>query len=305
MHCEKISLHEDRDDVTLTTYVLDDSSEMVPGRCRPAILICPGGAYLGCSDREAEPVAMAFAAMGYHAFVLRYSVYFDDGFEPIDPEKDYPVRMRSVHPGPMRDIGQAMLAIHKRAKDWLVDPEKIVLCGFSAGGHNCAMYSVYWNRPPILDHFGQTPHKLRPAAAILGYPLSDYEHMKASTAGDEDAEGIFRMANLALFGTPEPDPDLLRQASPARLVHADTAPMFIWSTAADALVPVSQSTLMAHALAEQGIPFELHIFEDGPHGLSTATQSSAGSPDQVDLNAAKWLPLCQNWLAKRFALRLG
>ena len=87
MDVQVIKLYENRDDVTLTTYVLADSKEMLNGKARPAVLICPGGAYISCSDREAEPVAMAFAAMGYHAFVLRYSVYgeqvFATGFDKM------------------------------------------------------------------------------------------------------------------------------------------------------------------------------------------------------------------------------
>ena len=74
MKTEIIKLYDNRSDVTLTTYVLQDSPEMLDGKTRPAILICPGGAYINCSDREAEPVAMKFASMGYHTFVLRYSV---------------------------------------------------------------------------------------------------------------------------------------------------------------------------------------------------------------------------------------
>ena len=81
MKSEVIYLYKDRTDVTLTTYVLDDSREMLNGGKRPAVLICPGGAYLSCSDREGEPVAMAFAAMGYHAFVLRYSTYGEEAFK--------------------------------------------------------------------------------------------------------------------------------------------------------------------------------------------------------------------------------
>lgn len=73
-----IFLDEHNDNVKLTTYVLDDSSELLDGKKRPAIIICPGGAYLNCSDREAEPVALRFASMGYHAFVLRYHVFLND-----------------------------------------------------------------------------------------------------------------------------------------------------------------------------------------------------------------------------------
>ncbi len=75
MITETIKLIEEREDVTLTTYVWGDSPELLKGKARPAVLICPGGGYFSCCDREAEPVAFAFAAMGYHTFVLRYSVY--------------------------------------------------------------------------------------------------------------------------------------------------------------------------------------------------------------------------------------
>ena len=75
MHYEEVALYEGREDVRLSSYILDDSVEMLDGGKKGAVLVCPGGAYLYCSDREGEPVAMAFAAMGYHAFVLRYSVY--------------------------------------------------------------------------------------------------------------------------------------------------------------------------------------------------------------------------------------
>ena len=75
MLTEIIKLYEDRNDVTLTTYVIAEKGELHAQGKRPAVLICPGGAYMNCSDREAEPVALKFASMGYHAFVLRYSVY--------------------------------------------------------------------------------------------------------------------------------------------------------------------------------------------------------------------------------------
>ena len=75
MYCEKIELYKGRKDVTLTTYVWDDAPDLLNGKDRPAVIVCPGGAYLNLSDKEGEPVALAFANMGYHAFVLKYSVY--------------------------------------------------------------------------------------------------------------------------------------------------------------------------------------------------------------------------------------
>ena len=135
MITKTIQLYENRPDVTLTTYLLSDSPELLNGKKRPAVLVCPGGAYLNCSDREAEPVALRFAAMGYHAFVLRYSTYFEGKPSPFPLPKSMEVNPHSVYPGPMRDIGKAFLTIRAHAEEWLVDVERIAICGFSAGGH--------------------------------------------------------------------------------------------------------------------------------------------------------------------------
>lgn len=304
MICEKTFLHEGREDVSLTTYVLDDSPEMLNGKRRPAVLVCPGGAYLSCSDREGEPIAMAFAAMGYHAFVLRYSVYSEGKAGMIDPTRKMEPKPHCVFPNPMRDIGRALLHIRDNAEKWLVDEARIAICGFSAGAHNCAMYSMYWNRPEVAGFFGGDAQRLRPAAAILAYTLGDYVFMKGKSAGDPMAEGMFAASNTAFLGAPEADDALLEKVSPARQVSGDTPPMFLWATSADSLVPVQHTTLLATALANQGTPFELHVFEEGAHGLAAATQASAAALSQVDGNAAKWVGLCEAWLQKRFALDL-
>jgi len=299
---EKIFLHENRNDVTLTTYVLDDSHEMLADKSRGAVLICPGGAYLGCSDREAEPVAMAFAAMGYHAFVLRYSVYtdgssFPDFSQPILPKE------HCIFPNPMLDIAKAMLYIRSKATTWLVDTDKIAICGFSAGGHNCAMYSVYWNKPLVTELFNVPAEQLRPAASILCYPVTDYLLMKSNASSDPMAQGLFKIANIAYFGTDNPDDALMEQVSPARLVNEHTPPTFLWTTYEDKLTPPIQATAMAHALAIANIPFELHVFEEGPHGLSLSTAATSGNKSMIDNNAAKWIDLCAEWLKN--ALRLS
>ena len=304
MLSERIYLIEGRKDVSLTTYIMDDAQEMLNGKKRGAVIICPGGAYLGCSEREGEPVAMAFAAMGYHAFVLRYSVYNDSSDKSFGFSKNMPARERSVFPNPMYDIGRAMLHIRKNAGAWHIDTGKIAVCGFSAGGHNCAMYSVSWNKPVLTGYFATDADMLRPAACILGYPVTDYTSMKSPANSDPAAEGLYRASNVALMGTAEAAEDMLLKVSPARLVDESAPPMFIWSTCEDQLVPVQQSVLMTLALAEKGIPFETHIFEKGPHALSTATQASASSANEINDDAAKWVGLCDAWLKKRFAFEL-
>lgn len=129
--------------VTLTAYLLDSSPEMEHMGKRGAVLVCPGGAYSFCSDREAEPIAMHFLAMGYNAFVLRYSL-----------------KENSIFPQPLDDADEAMAMIFDNAKEWNTDVEKIAVCGFSAGGHLAASIG--------------TMAKIRPAGMILAYPcISD------------------------------------------------------------------------------------------------------------------------------------
>ncbi len=126
---------------TLTVYLPDKSKEMPQMDIRAGILVIPGGAYAFCSDREAEPVALAYLAKGYAAFVLRYTVGRDMGY-------DFSM--------PMADADEAMKIICDNAEEWGVDKGKIAAVGFSAGGHLCAALA--------------TMGKIRPAASILVYP---------------------------------------------------------------------------------------------------------------------------------------
>jgi acetyl esterase/lipase len=303
MITKTIQLYENRPDVTLTTYVLADSPELLNGKKRPAVLVCPGGAYMSCSDREGEPVALRFAAMGYHAFVLRYSTYNNGKPGMFIPQGKMPVNPNSLFPAPMRDIGKAFLTIHAHAEEWLVDTDKIAICGFSAGGHNCAMYSVYWQDPLISEYFDEKPAMFKPAAAILGYAVLDYRLMFGLIT-DPMAQVISDAASIAFMGTTTPSAELLETISANLHVSKNTPPTFLWATAGDALVPAENTTRMATALAQAGVPFEVHVFEQGPHGLSLSDQSTAGSLLDINADGEKWIELAGAWLKKRFALQV-
>lgn len=303
MYIKTIKLYEDREDVTLTTYVLADSEELLNGRKRPAVIICPGGAYLGCSDREAEPVAIKFASMGYHAFVVRYSTYMEGKMGVPDASKEFPVKEFCVYPAPLRDLGKSMLIVREHAQEWLVDTDKIAVCGFSAGAHNAAMYATNWHTPVLSEFFHEEPEMFKPAAAILGYTLSDYILMNKMPKNPIE-EQLFTASSIALLGEAKPNDQRLIEVSPARHVTDQTPPIFLWATAADSLVPVQHTLCMAQALATAHIPFEVHVFEEGMHGLSLATQASAGAKNQIDTAAAKWTDLVEVWLEKRFALEM-
>ncbi len=302
---KSIKLYPDREDLTLTTYILKDSPEMLAGKKRPAVLVCPGGGYMNCSDREAEPVALKFASMGYHALVLRYSTY-SSGAAGIDPSSVKQPNPETAHPAPVRDIGKAFLIIHENAEDWLLDTEKIAVCGFSAGAHNCAMYSVYWDKPLIKDFFNAPPEKLKPAAAILAYGMYNYHLMAKPLKNEKDpfAAEMRRAANIAFFATADPSDEALDAASPVQHVSESTPPCFLWATTEDTLVPVQNTCEMSAALAGAEIPFEVHIFEKGPHGLSLSNQASASSKYECNQSVEAWTEAVEKWLSNRFSLPL-
>ena len=293
-------LEENNPDVRLTTYVLDSPELMAVGP-RPAVLVLPGGGYFSCSDREAEPVALAFATMGYHAFVLRYSVYNQKGSVFPDITKDIPLKEASQHPRPVREDGMAMRLIRDHAEAWNVDAERIAVCGFSAGGHNAAMYGAYWNTDLVTE--GKFD-PVRPAALILGYPLTDYVLMRdlLKTAAPMD-QAFFRQSNRAFLGGREDDAKL-DEVSPARHVTKDFPPTFLFATTTDTMVPPQHSLALAMALQNAKIPYELHLYEGGPHGLSLADQATATSKWETEPRAAGWVQEAKTWLLKRFAISL-
>ncbi|HHU79535.1 MAG: alpha/beta hydrolase [Caldicoprobacterales bacterium] len=254
---------------TLTTYVPDYSPEMAHHDKRPAVLICPGGGYQFTSDREAEPIAIRFAAAGFHAFVLRYRT------------------SPSRHPAPLLDLSRAMWIIRENAGKWHLDPDRIAVCGFSAGGHLAGSLGVFWQQDWIREAIGM-PHGMnRPNAQILSYPVI--------TSGQHAHRGSFE--NLLGGDASE---EMLKSMSLEHHVNKETPPTFLWHTFNDQAVPVENSLLIANALRQQGVPFELHIYPEGVHGLSLCDKETAGgygeAAEWINPHAATWFSLCVEWL---------
>lgn len=305
MYSEEIRLYENREDVTLTTYVQNETDHLLGNQKRPAILICPGGGYMKCATQEGEPVALRFAAMGYHTFVLKYSTYFSlDSTTPFPAvREEIEVREHCIFPNPMIEIGKALLVIREHVKEWNVDEERITLCGFSAGAHNVAMYANNWNTAIFTDTFGKRATLFKPMATILCYMAGDYYFAKSEEIQEKD-EMFFRVSYTALLGKQELSSADIEKMSPSKHVNKDTPPAFLWATYEDRTVSVKNTLKMAEALADKSIPFEVHIFEEGHHGLSLATQESAKVKSQVNPKAAKWVELAEAWLQKRMSLEL-
>lgn len=286
MKIEVTRLREDRP-VTLTSYVLDLSPQ-IEWRRRPAVVVCPGGALMYTSDREAEPVATVFLSKGYHASVLRYTT-MDMGVEKVYPDILY-------------DLGKAIAYIRSKADEWGVDIDKIVVIGFSAGGFLAAMYSVQWHREWFSKTIGISKNLLKPNAVILAYPagldfVATYEVFRdKSSRGSE----VFHRMFYLLTGSNDISMDKLREVSPITYIDENTPPTFIWTTADDNVVPVNSILTYAQALAKKGIPFELHVFAKGVHGLSLANKTTAKSSEHVNPYIAKWVDLALNWLENLF-----
>lgn len=278
-----IPLREDTPEVYLETYLLKDSAEFQTGTRRPAVIVCPGGGYLGTSDREAEPVALRFLAQGYHCVVLRYSV-------------------QTHFPAPMLDLARTILLVRERAEEWLVDSRQVAVCGFSAGGHLAAALGVLWNSSLLLEQLGVEAERIRPDALILGYPVIDLDAVDNPTmpSGADGAPVGLKEAMLSkILGDTSPAQELLDQYRLDWHVSADTPPTFIWHTADDALVYGQNALRFAAALAEHRVPYELHVFESGVHGLSLADDTTDVQGVFLNPDVQIWMDLALKWLRRR------
>lgn len=250
----------------LYTYLLDDSPELA-ARERPMVIVCPGGAYMMTSDREAEMVAMQFLAFGYHAAVLRYSV------------------APSVYPAAILELGRAIRLVREHGEQWKVNTDKIVLVGFSAGGHMVASYCLTWNQKWMAQALRTDNKQLKPNGLILGYPVI--------TAGEYAHQGSFEN----LLG--EDYEAKKEELSLEKLVNEDMPRTFIWHTFEDDVVPIQNSLLMVNALVAHQIPTEFHMFEKGPHGLSLANALTQGSDGfGIQPGCEKWMELAHQWMER-------
>lgn len=254
----------------MDTYVLNDrkrdaaSKKVAP---RPTVLILPGGGYEITSHREAEPIATQFNAMGFNAFVLYYSC------APY------------VFPQSLKDATRAMCVIRDNANEWNVDTDRIFVIGFSAGGHLAASLGTMWHMPFLNEIEGMEYGKNKPNAMILSYPVIVYNEFAHF--------GSFE--NLLGEGNDKKPEDL----SLENLVSDKTPPAFIWHTYEDNCVPLENSLAMGNSMRKHNIPFEMHIFTKGEHGLSLANKEVCDA-ENCDPHVEHWVKLCEEWLNMMF-----
>ncbi len=234
---------------------------------RPAVVVFPGGGYGYCSDREAEPVANQFIAAGCNAFVLHYRV-----------------KEEAVNKHPLIDAGRAIHHVRTHSEEYGINPEKIAVIGFSAGGHLATWIASAYNDEVLagLD--------CRPNAVLTGYALT-----KSHTGSFKRLLGMTDSEN-------PPTDEQMRTLYTDLMVHENTPPMFLWHTCADSVVTVRDTLDLASALSKQGIPFELHVFPYGNHGLSVCTEETTPhyAPYYRDEYIGRWVGMAIKWLNRLF-----
>jgi acetyl esterase/lipase len=255
----------DKDVPTLTVY--RPSPDIAT---RSAVVVCPGGGYgMLAMDHEGTQVARWLNSLGITACVLKYR---------LGP--------RYHHPAMLDDAGRAIRTVRANAEKWKIDPHKIAILGFSAGGHLASTAGTHFDagKPEADDPIDRVSS--RPDRMILVYPV-------IALATPYGHKGSLRN----LLGE-NPSSDLLESLSNERQVTKQTPPTFLAHTNADAGVPAENALLFALALRKSGVPVELHLFERGPHGLGLgAGAANFRVPAEPSFKA--WPKLCETWLTNQ------
>lgn len=263
---KSVKLVEGKDNVKLDCYIADKTG----GFTRKAILVIPGGGYRGiCSDREGEPIAHAFMPYGFNAFVLHYSV----GEENCQTWN------------PLIEASLAMKYIKDNAEEFGIDADEVYATGFSAGGHLCASLGILWHKEELYKAIDMPFGYNRPKGIVPVYPVVS-----------SDPEFAHRGSFYNLMGRDKSEEEYA-EFSLELQVDEKSVPAFIVHTANDQVVNVRNAIRLANAYAEHNIPFELHIFENAPHGMALSNAITANQkPAYINPHNAKWIELAAEWM---------
>lgn len=251
----------------LTAYLHDADDGYVRRGARPGVLVIPGGGYCQWVSREADPVAFEFFAAGFNTFVLEYSVFIEGSDAPLGL-------------APLLQASHAILRIRQMAEAWNTAPDQVAVLGFSAGGHLAGCCATLWNAPELLARMDTKGGQNRPDAAVLCYPLT-------LMAGEHS----HHLATQRLCGSD--DPAFFDLPSH---VGSHVPPVFLWATVEDELVPCENTLSMALRLQQHRVPYELHLYTRGRHGL-TLGKAETG---EAHPHLASWVLLCKEWLGDLF-----
>ena len=253
-------------------FIIDPSLDMYPAPFEKAtgtaVIICPGGAYWGLAIKhEGIQVAKWLNSLGITAFVLKYRLP-DDSI------------MKNKSIGSMQDGQKAIRIVRNRAKEWGIDPNKIGIMGFSAGGHLASSLSVHFNEKVYQP---EDLTSARPDFSLLIYPVISME------------SGITHLGSRANLLGVAPSTELVKHYSNELQISKETPPAFMVHSLDDDVVPVQNSINYALAMHKFKIPCELHIYQSGGHGYGLGRSKNTES---------SWPESCRKWLEARGFLQV-
>ena len=211
---------------------------------------------------------MRFLAAGMHAFVLQYSV------------------APSRYPSAVLELAAAVKLVRENAENFGICSDQIYIAGFSAGGHLCATLGTLWGESVFEKALGGESHDWRPNGMILSYPVI--------TMGEYTHQG----SRNCLLG-PDATPEMINALSLENRVTPNTVPAFLWHTFEDGSVPAENSLSFALALKRAGVPFELHMYEKGGHGLSLCDVTTAQGSEHIVPDNAGWMEQAIRWIRRK------
>ena len=229
-----------------------------------AILICPGGGYSHLAMyKEGKKVALWLNSLGITAFVLKYRM-------PTD------LIMKDKSIGPLQDAQEAIRIIRRNAKEWNIDPAKIGILGFSAGGHLASTLATHY-LDKVYDADGTSA---RPDFSILIYPVISME------------DGITHNGSKICFLGQNASIELIEKYSNEKQIDANTPKTFLVHASDDKVVPVENSIKYYMNLIKYNVPVEMHLYEHGGHGFGLGTKGTH----------TEWPKACEKWLTENFQL---
>lgn len=256
----------------ITAYWLDQISDFEEPVDYPVMIICPGGGFTYHSGREETPIAMQFAAAGMHTIILNYQLEAAD---------------TPVYPAALHQMAATIAWVTANATAHHVDTERIILTGFSAGGHVVATFNGIATDPKLRAQYQLDQYQGQHAAVILGYPVIDL--MAGFPTNDAERNQVTTDTQLW---------------AAQNLVTATAKPAFVWQTATDELVPAENSLVYVQALLQHHVAVEYHLFSSGIHGLALANHvtQKPGKPKYLNDQAANWPQLATRWLQQQAIL---
>lgn len=273
---------------TYTAYLM----EALPGKPdakRPAVVVCGGGAFQTIAPHEQEPVALAFLDNGYQAFVLNYVTH-----ETGDVS----------YPNPEADLAKMVATIRLNATEWGIDPQKVAVIGFSAGGLVCASLATQWKNGPFAGLAGARPEDIRPDCLVLGYPLLDLRvtrdeqtrdpriDLRVPKTGGKTGRDLLN-DYLSMVAGGEATEERLEDICPTTHVSRQMPPTFVWGVADDKTCPVWQVYEFAAAMSRERVVHEVHIFDQGGHGLSMGNENTAVDNEEKQVSVRPWFNLAR------------